>query len=282
MKQYYLHDGQNQIGPFSTEELKERNITRETFVWKEGMTDWVKAEEMAELNGLFASIPPPFKKNSDIQAPPILQSDSTSYQSTYNEDIEPPKKKIKTLLILGVVIVVCGIIGWLMYQNNTQQAKIDEVQQKITQQQDEQEQIKIEEQNKQAEKDRINAANTEKYMGYRNNWKSFINVGSNEYTYSAAGGISNLEVRVQNLTDKIIDEVQVRVDYIKANGGVFKSEMVSVINIGPNSIKSASAPNSERGTSVNMEIVNIGASSFHFCYPSGMEGNKNSDPYFCK
>jgi len=91
-----------------------------------------------------------------------------------------------------------------------------------------------------------------------------------------------LEVIVFNRTDKIIDEVQVKVEYIKANGGTYKFETVSTTNIGPGSKKSVSAPSSDRGTSVKINIESITAKAFHFCYPYGMDGNKNSDPYFCK
>ncbi len=134
----------------------------------------------------------------------------------------------------------------------------------------------------QAEKDRVNGVLTEKYMGYRNNWSSFITATSNAYSYSEMGGISNLQVVVYNQTDKSIDEVQVKVYYIKANGGTYKSETVSVTNIGPNGSKSVSAPSSDRGTSASMSIESISAKSFHFCYPYGMDGNKNLDPFFCK
>ena len=133
-----------------------------------------------------------------------------------------------------------------------------------------------------AEKERINKELTEKYMGYRNSWKNYISASNNQYTRSEIGGIYDLAVIVYNETDQLIDEVQVRVDYLKSSGAVFKSETVSVTNIGPASTKSVSAPNSERGTSVKMEIISIAAKSFHFCYPFGMEGNQSFDPYFCK
>ena len=54
MKQYYLHNGQNLVGPFTSEELKEKNITRETFVWKEDQNDWIKANEIPALKNIFA------------------------------------------------------------------------------------------------------------------------------------------------------------------------------------------------------------------------------------
>jgi len=72
MQQYYLHDGHNQVGPFSVEGLREKKITRETYVWKEGIIDWVKAGELPELNNLFINTPPPFKVvTANTSATPI-------------------------------------------------------------------------------------------------------------------------------------------------------------------------------------------------------------------
>ena len=56
MGKYYfvIIDGQ-QNGPFSVEELQQKGITPETYVWREGFSDWVKASTVAELATLFAS-----------------------------------------------------------------------------------------------------------------------------------------------------------------------------------------------------------------------------------
>src|SRR5687768_7180297 len=55
MVQYYYTDGIERYGPFTIEQLRERNITRETLVWKEGMADWAPANQLNELQALFAT-----------------------------------------------------------------------------------------------------------------------------------------------------------------------------------------------------------------------------------
>lgn len=52
MKQYYYIDGE-QHGPISLEELKKKNIGRDTLIWYEGMGDWTKASEVEELSSFF-------------------------------------------------------------------------------------------------------------------------------------------------------------------------------------------------------------------------------------
>jgi hypothetical protein len=56
----YFYVGQNgqQCGPVAMEQLSSCGITRETFVWSEGMTEWKKAGEVAELANLFIAVPP--------------------------------------------------------------------------------------------------------------------------------------------------------------------------------------------------------------------------------
>ena len=61
MKEYYLHNGQNLLGPFSPGELKEKNITSETFVWKEDQNDWIKANEIPALINIFSNVIPHFR-----------------------------------------------------------------------------------------------------------------------------------------------------------------------------------------------------------------------------
>lgn len=300
MRQYYIHDGQSEKGPLDLEQLKLESLKKETPIWFEGLENWTTVGEVEELKDFFKSTPPPLKKVEPLFSTPPKTEINQTYSDTQNI-VETPKQKSNVLKysILGFILLG-GIISWLIYQNksleektNTQQTEqvkqdsiINAVKTEIANKNEEEiekEKKKlIEEQNKQAEKDRVNGVVTEKNMGYRNNWRNYIATTSNAYTYSDIGGISDLAVIVYNQTDKKIDEIQVRVDYIKTNGGIFKTAFVSVTNIAPNSEKSASAPSSERGTSIKMEIESISAKSFNFCYPSGMEGNQNFDPFFCK
>jgi hypothetical protein len=63
-------------------------------------------------------------------------------------------------------------------------------------------------------------------------------------------------------------------------GGLYKSETLSLTNLTAMSRKTVTAPDSDRGTSVKVEIQNIKASSFNFCYPYGQ--GDNTDPYYCR
>lgn len=61
--QFHVAAGGQQTGPFPISNLREQisrgAITTDTLVWKPGMTGWLKAGTVTELNSLFGSMPPP-------------------------------------------------------------------------------------------------------------------------------------------------------------------------------------------------------------------------------
>lgn len=91
----------------------------------------------------------------------------------------------------------------------------------------------------------------------RNNITSYVTAERNEYTYSKLGGIYNLQISVTNNTDYIIDKARVKVTYIKSNGGVWETRYVDFDLIGPQIKKTIKVPDTERGTTINYEIVSI-------------------------
>jgi membrane protease subunit (stomatin/prohibitin family) len=57
--QWFLsRDGQN-LGPFSASQLLANGLTRQTYVWRNGLANWQFASEVPELEQLLASVPPP-------------------------------------------------------------------------------------------------------------------------------------------------------------------------------------------------------------------------------
>ena len=59
MKKYFYSDGKDKFGPFSFEELKNENITKDTLIWFEGLEDWKQAKEIGEFEEILKLIPPP-------------------------------------------------------------------------------------------------------------------------------------------------------------------------------------------------------------------------------
>ena len=60
---FYAVIGGTQAGPFDVTALRDHiqsgRLTLQTLVWREGMSDWISAEQIPELKSLFNSTPPP-------------------------------------------------------------------------------------------------------------------------------------------------------------------------------------------------------------------------------
>lgn len=72
MKEYFFLKGEDQNGPFTIEQLVDKGLTKETFIWTEGMGNWRKLKEIPELMQILKpkSTPPP--------PPPSEQADKIS------------------------------------------------------------------------------------------------------------------------------------------------------------------------------------------------------------
>ncbi|RYE31534.1 MAG: DUF4339 domain-containing protein, partial [Sphingobacteriales bacterium] len=60
---YFVAINGAQTGPFDlnalTQMTKTGSLTRESMVWKNGMSNWATASQVPELSSIFNNIPPP-------------------------------------------------------------------------------------------------------------------------------------------------------------------------------------------------------------------------------
>ena len=109
MSKFYIHIDDQQQGTFTTEELKDLKIARETMVWFEGEEDWKKAVEIEELQEIIKSIPPPIVDKEIEDAKKSI-------------DKEKPSRKKKGLTVVVFVVLLIGAIGsyWYIIQQTKQ------------------------------------------------------------------------------------------------------------------------------------------------------------------
>ncbi len=118
MKKFYLHNGEEQQGPFDIEELKTK-ISKDTPIWHEGLSDWTTADNIDELSGFFKkTTPPPFKTK---QLPPSINKQteqSKTNKSTSAALVLKKKSNVgKNVVIVAVVLFV--VFGGYSIFNNT-------------------------------------------------------------------------------------------------------------------------------------------------------------------
>lgn len=65
---YYVVFEEKQFGPYSEQELSrlitDKKVTKDTYVWKPGMLDWQKVENVPDVLRLVALSPPKFDINN--------------------------------------------------------------------------------------------------------------------------------------------------------------------------------------------------------------------------
>ena len=114
MKKYFYAKGDEQFGPFTIDELKDKKIERQTLIWFEGLNDWKKASEISELETLFVSMPPPLNSST----PPPLQNSQQVNDTISSKTVKSsPLKKYKNIILIGV-IGIFAIVIILVYNYN--------------------------------------------------------------------------------------------------------------------------------------------------------------------
>ena len=101
MVQYYYTDGKERFGPLTIEELKQKSITPDTLVWKEGLPDWVPANTLSDLKDLF-------EVTEDM--PHQIQPAGTLSPQPKNWLIESVLVTIFCCLPLGIVGIILALL----------------------------------------------------------------------------------------------------------------------------------------------------------------------------
>lgn len=121
MKHYYYAKQDVQFGPFTIEELKDKKLKKSTLVWTEGMTDWMTAESIDELNHILIAEPPPLpKRKSEPKKERVVELKQRSIFKT-NSKFDPSYSKEIGATVIGVLLLALPIvlkeIGFLTFDN---------------------------------------------------------------------------------------------------------------------------------------------------------------------
>jgi uncharacterized membrane protein YhaH (DUF805 family) len=90
MKKYFYSDGNERKGPFSFEELKNENISKETLIWFEGLNDWTSAKYILELEDIFRLMPPPITPHDNGS----ISEEKISHEEPKKQTVIEPSKRI--------------------------------------------------------------------------------------------------------------------------------------------------------------------------------------------
>ena len=105
MSAYFFADGTVQRGPFPIHELPAHGLRPDTLVWKAGMAQWQRADEVEELvlANVFASAPPP--------VPPAHVPYAGPYPAAYPGAPRPYNPADSNRVAAGVCGILLGGLG---------------------------------------------------------------------------------------------------------------------------------------------------------------------------
>lgn len=102
-----------------------------------------------------------------------------------------------------------------------------------------------------------NAANEEVKKPKSSN--SSLEITANDYKVGMLGGVSGLQISIRNKGSQNIDNAVVEVEFLRPNGTVVKTEILSVQNVAVGTSKTIAVPSSSRGVKVRYRVVSTNA-----------------------
>jgi hypothetical protein len=104
---FYIDSDGKQKGTYTPEELRNEHIRKETLVWTQGMAQWMRADEVPELQFLFAE--QGYPATHTVQETPV----APSYQQPVHSESEvvrdsnyAPVMKVKDWIITYLIMLV--------------------------------------------------------------------------------------------------------------------------------------------------------------------------------
>ncbi len=107
-KHYYIAVNGQQTGPFTFEELKDKNIQRATLIWTEGMDNWTKAEDVAFVKDILWKSPPPIPQEEIKQQipPSIPVTSQDGHDNHFGYELASSTQRFLASLVESIILCI--------------------------------------------------------------------------------------------------------------------------------------------------------------------------------
>lgn len=274
MTTFYLHDGQNETGPFSIEELKKQRLTRNTPLRVKDTDKWMPAEKVSELKPLL--VPRKIRRPKDV-IPVVAHTVSDLHQR-------------KPIALYGGVLAVALLAGLSYYSikktggthlpeatspKEVSGRSVLDALEPTPQSARVHAEISNNTEAPKPEPPKVDAAKVSRLR-----WNKLIRAANSNYGIGLLGGIKDLSVIVTNHSDFPLDEVIAKVTYIKASGDVWKTVPITLYAVPAHETKEQSVPDVSRAKKVKVSLAKVVSKKMKFSYSEGRKGKDAGDPYY--
>jgi hypothetical protein len=266
MNTFFIHDGRNEVGPFTLDVLKGQIISRNTPVRHEGSDQWMPAEKIAGLKEIV--LPRKIKRPKDIV--PVIMERAADFRQ---------RRPRTAYAILFCIALIAGVSLYSLdnkVSTALPKAGIDllpaPAQTAANAPLLATGVIPKKEEKKESPK-------SDKEKAARLRWNKLFSASNSNYGIGLLGGIKDLKVVVTNRSDYPVEEAVAKLTYIKANGEVWKTKLVTVYGVPANDSKEQSVPDVSRGKKVTITLHKIVSKKMKFRYTAGKRSGTADDPY---
>ena len=280
MSSYFIHDGRNESGPFNIDELLEKKLTRTTPIRLKDTDQWMPAEKIPVLKEKL--VPRKIRRPKDI-VPVMVERVTDMYY-----------RQPRTLYsILFGIALFTSISIYSINKTETKEAPKSAIVTDLSVVKPVQKKqlpglqispVGLPQENKQPEAHIVQPVTepvkVDKEKAARQRWTRLISVTNSNYGIGLLGGIKDLSVIVTNHSAYPLEEVVAKVSYIKAGGGIWKTEMITVKNVPANDTKEQAVEDVGRGKKVKVTLYKVVSKKMNFQYAEGQKGRNTEDPYY--
>lgn len=253
MRKYFFTRDKQKYGPFKLEELKQYQITADTKIWFEGLSEWKSASEIPELSGIIIAEMPPkpqHKPHTEANSAPkekkaILDlSKATSWLTItfpgYFKDLKRPDFRNKYTIIgsAGAFVILLTLVLIFTLGGSTDDANNNAA--GFTE-----EEVEVNDPVDPPKTDSQQIVNTEAQK-VRSAYKDYFPVNINYSIMGRRGGVKNVVVTVQNKTSYQVKHITIAVEYLNPRNKVVDTEYIQFPNVAPNTSLSKPAPDFKR------------------------------------
>ncbi|MDQ6610166.1 MAG: DUF4339 domain-containing protein [Bacteroidota bacterium] len=269
MNAYYLHDGRNELGPFTIDNLRKQKLTRNTPIRLEGKNNWAPAEKISGLKELVA--PSKIRRPKDI-VPAMVESitgftqqrPKTAYGillcvallaaiSIYSVNKKVSKSAATKVLKTPVAIPLQPVVPPALPAVITEKKVVV-----------------------------VENPKVDKEKDARLHWNKLFTAANSSYGIGFLGGIKDLKIIITNLSNYPVEEAVAKITYIKASGGIWKTKLVSIYNVPAHDVKEQMVPDVARGKKVTVRLEKVVSKKLKFSYTVGKKISNPGDPYFAE
>jgi hypothetical protein len=263
MSTFLMHDGRNELGPFTIDELKKQKLTRNTPIRVQGTDKWSPAEK---INGLReVVVPRKIRKIEDV-VPAIKET----YQDLrQRKPLALYGSFLAVAMLASVFILTKGDTSHRMSPQVVSAAQINTpLPSTVTEPAPVRPVADSLVATIQTATPVPKAIKEDPSRTARLHWTKLIKASNSNYGIGVLGGIKDLSVSVSNRSDYPVDEAVVNVTYLKANGKTIKNKLITLYGIAPGDSKEHAVPDYIRGKKVRVSLYKVVSKRMKLFYTS--------------